>query len=45
MACPGMCNAGRTLNPLKRNLWKLETHMLIVGYHGHGFRWARIIER
>ncbi len=32
MAGAGMCNAGRILHHLKANLWKPETHVLIVGY-------------
>ncbi|MBK9140156.1 MAG: hypothetical protein IPM17_15540 [Verrucomicrobia bacterium] len=30
------CNAGRILHHLKQNLWKPETHVMIVGYQGHG---------
>jgi metallo-beta-lactamase family protein len=36
MAGAGMCNGGRILHHLKANLWKPETHVLIVGYQGHG---------
>lgn len=36
MAGAGMCNAGRIMHHLKANLWKPETHVLIVGYQGHG---------
>jgi metallo-beta-lactamase family protein len=36
MAGAGMCNAGRILHHLKANLWKPETHVLIVGYQGDG---------
>jgi metallo-beta-lactamase family protein len=32
MAGAGMCNAGRILHHLKANLWKPETHVVIVGY-------------
>ena len=45
MAGAGMCNAGRILHHLKRNLWKPEAHILIVGYQGHGSLGRRIIER
>jgi len=36
MAGAGMCNAGRILHHLKQNLWKPETHVMIVGYQSHG---------
>jgi metallo-beta-lactamase family protein len=36
LAGAGMCNAGRILHHLKYNLWKPETHVLIVGYQGSG---------
>lgn len=32
LAGAGMCNAGRILHHLRQNLWKPETHVLIVGY-------------
>lgn len=36
LAGAGMCNAGRILHHLKYNLWKPETHVIIVGYQGTG---------
>ena len=36
MAGAGMCNAGRILHHFKANLWKPETHVLIVGYQAVG---------
>jgi metallo-beta-lactamase family protein len=36
LAGAGMCNAGRILHHLKYNLWKPETHVIIVGYQGSG---------
>jgi metallo-beta-lactamase family protein len=36
MAGAGMCNAGRILHHLRQNLWKPETHVLIVGYQAQG---------
>jgi metallo-beta-lactamase family protein len=36
LAGAGMCNAGRILHHLKANLWRPETHVVIVGYQSHG---------
>jgi len=36
MAGAGMCNAGRILHHLKANLWKPESHLVIVGYQSAG---------
>jgi metallo-beta-lactamase family protein len=36
MAGAGMCNAGRIVHHLKANLWKPDTHLMIVGYQGQG---------
>jgi metallo-beta-lactamase family protein len=44
MAGAGMCNAGRILHHLKQNLWKPETHVLIVGYQSHGSLGRRLVE-
>jgi metallo-beta-lactamase family protein len=43
MAGAGMCNAGRILHHLKANLWKADTHVLIVGYQGDGSLGRRLI--
>src|SRR5262249_5175147 len=32
LAGSGMCNGGRIVHHLKRNLWKEETHVIIVGF-------------
>jgi metallo-beta-lactamase family protein len=44
MAGAGMCNAGRILHHFKQNLWKPETHVLIVGYQGPQSLGRRLIE-
>ena len=44
MAGAGMCNAGRILHHLKQNLWKPDTHVLIVGYQGRGSLGRRLVE-
>src|SRR6478735_3897511 len=44
MAGAGMCNGGRILHHLRANLWKPDTHVLIVGYQGEGSLGRRLIE-
>jgi metallo-beta-lactamase family protein len=44
MAGAGMCNAGRILHHLKQNLWKADTHVLIVGYQSHESLGRRLVE-
>jgi len=44
MAGAGMCNAGRILHHLKQDLWKPETHVLIVGYQSHGSLGRQLVE-
>jgi metallo-beta-lactamase family protein len=44
MAGAGMCNGGRILHHLKANLWKPETHVVIVGYQGDGSLGRRLVD-
>lgn len=44
LAGAGMCNGGRILHHLKRDLCRKETHILFVSYQGHGSLRRRIIE-
>jgi metallo-beta-lactamase family protein len=44
MAGAGMCNGGRILHHLRANLWKPSTHVLIVGYQGHGSLGRQIVD-
>jgi metallo-beta-lactamase family protein len=44
MAGAGMCNAGRILHHLRQNLWKPETHVLIVGYQARGSLGRQLVE-
>jgi metallo-beta-lactamase family protein len=44
MAGAGMCNGGRIQHHLKANLWKAETHVIIVGYQSHDSLGRRLVE-
>jgi metallo-beta-lactamase family protein len=44
MAGAGMCNGGRILHHLKANLWKPETHVIIVGFQGDGSLGRRLVD-
>ena len=44
LAGAGMCNAGRILHHLKFNLDKPTTHVMIVGFQGHGSLGRRLVE-
>jgi metallo-beta-lactamase family protein len=36
LAGAGMCNAGRILHHIRANIWKPQTHLLVVGFQGRG---------
>lgn len=44
MAGAGMCNAGRIVHHLKNNVWKPETHVLIVGFQGEGSLGRKLVD-
>lgn len=44
LAGAGMCNAGRILHHLKRNLFRPEARVLIVGFQGHGSLGRRLLD-
>jgi metallo-beta-lactamase family protein len=44
LAGAGMCNAGRILHHLKQNLSNPTTHVLIVGFQGHGSLGRRLVD-
>jgi metallo-beta-lactamase family protein len=44
MAGAGMCNAGRILHHLRNNVYKPETHVLIVGYQGDGSLGRQLVQ-
>ncbi|HWQ93245.1 MAG TPA: MBL fold metallo-hydrolase [Clostridia bacterium] len=44
MAGAGMCTAGRILHHFKQNLWKPQTHVMIVGYQARGSLGRMLVE-
>lgn len=44
MAGAGMCNAGRILHHLRQNLWKPDTHVVIVGYQSHASLGRQLVD-
>jgi metallo-beta-lactamase family protein len=44
MAGAGMCNAGRIQHHLKQNVWKPDTHVIIVGYQSVDTLGRRLVD-
>lgn len=44
LAGAGMCTGGRILHHLRHNLWKPETHVIIVGYQSRESLGRRLLE-
>jgi metallo-beta-lactamase family protein len=44
IAGSGMCSGGRILHHLKKNVWRPECHLVIVGFQAYGTLGRRLVE-
>lgn len=44
LSASGMCDGGRIVHHLKHNLWRPDTHLVIVGFQAQGSLGRRIID-
>jgi metallo-beta-lactamase family protein len=44
MAGAGMCNGGRIVHHLRHNLWREQTHVIIVGFQGKNSLGRRLVD-